>query len=139
MPQNVSNARLEGLTLAYSGAIGSFNLQGSYDYLDAKDVLSGKRLPQRAEHKASVAVGQRLGPWEWRTEVQVHGRRFNDESNLLAMGGYALVNLYAAYHVAPDWSVFARVNNLFDRDYVLIDSYATPGSNFFMGVRYSPK
>lgn len=139
IPKNVSNARLEGVTLAYSGALGSYNLQASYDYLDAKDVVTGKRLPQRAENKATISIGQRLGNWEWRTEAQANGRRFNDESNLLGMGGYALVNLYAAYHVSPDCSVFARVNNFFDRDYVLIDSYATSGASFFMGVRYSPK
>ena len=55
------------------------------------------------------------------------------------MGGYALTNLYGSYHFARDWSVFARVNNLFDRSYVLIDTYATPGRNAFVGIRYSPK
>ena len=55
------------------------------------------------------------------------------------LGGYSLTNLYGAYRFAKDWSVFARVNNLFDREYVLADTYATPGMNAFVGIRYSPK
>lgn len=139
MPTNVSNARLEGVTLAYSGGIGSYTFQASYDYLDAKDVATGKRLPQRAEHKALLSVGQRLGQWEWRAEAQGNARRFNDEANLVGMGGYGLFNLYGAYHFNAETSVFARLNNVFDREYVLIDTYATAGANFFMGLRYSPK
>ncbi len=139
MPTNVTNARLEGVTLAYSGALGSCNLQASYDYLDARDLLTGKRLPQRAEHKATVSVGQRLGQWEWRAEAQGNARRFNDEANLVGMGGYGLLNLYGAYHFNAETSVFTRLNNVFNREYVLIDTYATAGANFFMGFRYSPK
>ena len=139
MPTNVANARLEGVTLAYEGTAGSFKLQASYDYLDALNSDTGMKLPQRAAHKANAAIGQQLGKWEWRTEVQAAAHRFNDEANTLRMGGYALTNLYGSYHFARDWSVFARVNNLFDRSYVLIDTYATPGRNAFVGIRYSPK
>ncbi|MCK6391076.1 MAG: TonB-dependent receptor, partial [Azonexus sp.] len=125
MPTNVANARLEGVTLAYEGNVHGFNLQASYDYLDAINSDTGKQLPQRAAHKASAAIGQQLGAWEWRAEVQAAAHRFNDEANAVRMGGYALTNLYGSYRVARDWSVFARINNLFDRDYVLIDTYAT--------------
>ena len=53
--------------------------------------------------------------------------------------GYALTNVYGAYHFAKDWSVFASVNNVFDRDYEMAADYATPGTNGFVGIRYSPK
>lgn len=33
------------------------------------------------------------------------------------IGGYAVVNLSAAFQINPQWSVFARVNNVFDREY----------------------
>lgn len=33
------------------------------------------------------------------------------------IGGYTLVNLFASYLVQPEWKLFARVNNLFDREY----------------------
>ncbi len=41
--------------------------------------------------------------------------------------------------VNPDWSVLARWNNIAGKDYELARFYATPGSNFFVGVRYGMK
>lgn len=139
MPSNVSTARLEGATLAWQGSVGSFNLQASYDWLDAENRGNGKQLPRRARQAAKAAVGQQLGDWEWRAELFASGKRYDDEANRVDMGGYTLAHLYGAYHFARDWSVFARVNNLFDKHYTLTDGYATPGRNAFIGIRYSPK
>ena len=55
------------------------------------------------------------------------------------MAGYTLVNVYGAYQVAREWQVFARVNNLFNRDYILSHGFGTPGINTFIGVRYTPR
>ncbi len=138
-PVNVGNARLEGVTLAYEGQVGSFNLQANYNYLDPRDADTGLQLARRATNYGSASVGQLLGPWEWRVELVASDRRFDNAANTTKLAGYALTNLYGAYRFAADWSVFARVNNLFDRDYELASGYATPGTSAFVGVRYSPK
>lgn len=140
-PNNVGNARLEGFTLAYEGVVAGLNVQASYDYLDAKDADTGQRLARRAQNRAAAALGKSLGAWEWRIEQQISDDRIDYPYGEPAkkLSGYALTNLYGAYRVAKDWSVFARINNLFDREYVLADTYATPGMNAFVGIRYSPK
>ncbi|HSI42974.1 MAG TPA: TonB-dependent receptor [Methylotenera sp.] len=33
------------------------------------------------------------------------------------VSGYTLVNIFASYKFQPEWKLFARVNNLFDREY----------------------
>lgn len=140
-PSNVGSARLEGITLAYEGVLAGLNVQASYDYLDAKDLDTDLRLARRAQNRVAAAIGKTHGAWEWRVEEQVSDDRmdypFGQPDKKL--GGYSLTNLYGAYRFAKDWSVFARVNNLFDREYVLADTYATPGMNAFVGIRYSPK
>ena len=41
-----------------------------------------------------------------------------DESNELSkIDGFTLVNLRATYSLSPEFSIFARVTNLFDKDY----------------------
>jgi len=42
-----------------------------------------------------------------------------------------------AFH--PDWTVLARVTNLFDRDYQLVDWYNQPGREFGVNVRWRPR
>lgn len=140
-PSNVGSARLEGITLAYEGVLAGLNVQASYDYLDAKDLDTDLRLARRAQNRVAAAVGKIHGAWEWRVEEQVSDDRMDYPYGQPAkkLGGYSLTNLYGAYRFAKDWSVFARVNNLFDHEYVLADTYATPGMNAFVGIRYSPK
>ena len=103
------------------------------------DVRGNALLARRARNFGSLAVGQAVGPWDWRMEYQASGYRFDEARNNVKLDGYALLNLYGAYRFERDWSVFARVNNLFDRDYVVADGYATPGVNVFVGIRYAPK
>lgn len=138
-PVNVGKARLEGTTLAYEGQVGSFNLTANYNYLDPRDADTGRQLARRATNFGAASVGQQIGPWEWRVEMLASDRRFDNASNTRKLSGYAVTNLYGAYRFSGDWSVFARVNNVFDRDYELAADFATPGVNAFVGVRYSPK
>ena len=138
-PSNIGNARLEGTTLAYEGQVGSFKLGANHHYLDPRNADTGRQLARRATNFGSAAIGQLLGAWEWRVELQASDRRFDTDANTRKLSGYALTNLYGAYNFAKDWSVFARVNNLFDRNYELAADYATPSTNAFIGVRYSPK
>ena len=105
--------------MAYQGQIASINLQSNYNYLDPRDADTGRQLARRATNCGAASLGQQLGAWEWRVEMQASDRRFNDLTNTRKMGGYALTNLYGAYNLASGWSLFARVNNVFDRDYEL--------------------
>lgn len=139
-PTNIDSARLEGATLSWQGKLSSLDLQASYDWLDAIDRRNDRQLARRARHSASISVGQTLDRWDWRAEMQGSGKRYEySGATRVELAGYALTNLYAAYRFAPEWHIFARVNNLFDRDYILADTYATPGRNAFIGIRYSPK
>lgn len=138
-PVNVGKARLEGTTLAYDGQVGSFNLQANYNYLDPRDEVTGRQLARRATNYGGASLGQNIGPWEWRVELQASDRRFDNDANTTKLHGYAITNIYGAYTFAKDWSVFGRVNNLFDRNYELAADYATPATNAFIGIRYAPK
>jgi len=55
------------------------------------------------------------------------------------MHGYGLVNLTASYALDPEWSVKARWNNVFNREYELAQNFNTPGSNLFVALQYQPK
>ena len=52
---------------------------------------------------------------------------------------HTLFNLTASYRVTDGLSVFARANNVFDKKYVLVKDFATPGASLFVGVRYVMK
>jgi vitamin B12 transporter len=111
----------------------------NYDYLDPRNEDTGKLLPRRAKQYGTVAVGQQFAPFEWRVEMQASDYRYDNVANTRKLGGYAIFNLYGAYQLGSGWSAFARINNLFDRDYETAADYATTGINAFVGLRYTPK
>lgn len=137
IPENVARARLEGYTLAYTGQLAGWDLGASWDHVQAKNVQTGERLLKRARNQGTLSLGRQWAQWEGRVEVQGRGNRIDFGQK--PMAGYTLVNVYGAYQVAREWQVFARVNNLFNRDYVLSHGFGTPGINTFIGVRYTPR
>ncbi|MDP2821352.1 MAG: TonB-dependent receptor [Sulfuritalea sp.] len=138
-PINIGTAQLEGITLSYANRYGSFDVDGSFDHLNAKDASSGRQLGRRARSQARLGLGQTLADWQWRTELQAVGSRFDDDANLRHLGAYSLVNLQASRALNSDWSLFVRANNLFDKKYETAADFAMPGANLFVGLRYASR
>lgn len=138
-PVNVGKARLEGLTLSYASQYRHFDYDATLDHLDAKDSTNGKRLGRRARHSARFGLGQTLGDWQWRGEIQAVGSRFDDDANLKHLGGYSLVNLQASRALTDSLSLFARANNIFGKKYEIVADFATAGATIFVGLRYAPR
>ena len=67
------------------------------------------------------------------------GSRYDDAANLVRVGGYATLDLRFEYALHADWTVLARVTNLFDRDYQLVDWYNQPGREYGLSVRWQPR
>jgi vitamin B12 transporter len=133
---NVNKALLEGVSLGASTRFGSFILRGSLDFQNPKDETTGKQLQRRARKHGTLGVGYGAGATSAGAEVIFSGERFDDVNNNDRLGGYGLLNLYASYEFARNWSLFGRWNNVLDKNYELAKGYNTAGSNVFIGVRY---
>lgn len=49
---------------------------------------------------------------------------------------YTLLNLYASGKISKNFSLDAGVNNIFDRNYSLVEGYPEEGRNFFVTLRF---
>ena len=87
--------------------------------------------------------------WNFGIETSASAKRYNDENNNYKISGYSVTNLIADYKINNELALNLRLNNLFNRDYSLalntfdnsgsIIKYQTPGSSFFINLRYEPK
>ena len=139
LPYNIGKARLEGGTLSGKHRIGNLTLRASLDLQNPKDRETGNFLTHRARQHGSLGFDHVYGRLTWGGDVIASGMRYNDAANTQELGGYATVNLRADYRLEKDLSLFARVGNLFDKDYELKRDYETPGRTVFVGIRYQPK
>jgi len=140
-PQNLNRARIKGTELDYHGLFGGLLANAQLSLQDPVDEETGKLLPRRAREYGSVAIGNAAGRWRFGVEVTASGARFDSaaENPAKRMHGYTLINLSMSYALERDWSVRARWNNVFDRDYELAQHFNTPGSNVFVALQYQPR
>ncbi|HEX7634933.1 MAG TPA: TonB-dependent receptor [Noviherbaspirillum sp.] len=133
---NVNKTLLEGITLGAGSRIGNYTVRAALDLQNPRDETADRRLARRAREHGTVGLDYAVGALKAGGEAVFSGKRFDDAANRNAMGGYGIVNLHASYDFAPNWSLFGRWDNIFDKNYELARNYATPGSNLFVGVRY---
>lgn len=71
--------------------------------------------------------------------VQVNGEynssRYSTSYGTRA-GDYSLFNGLVSYHIWRWFSLEGGVNNIFDRNYALVEGYPEPGRNYFVNLRY---
>jgi vitamin B12 transporter len=133
---NVNRAVLSGLSLGAHTRLGAFDLRAAADFQDPRDETTGKKLIRRARRHAKLGIEYSTGQLVAGADVQLSDKRFDDVANRNALGGYGLLNMFATYRFAPDWSALVRWNNVADKRYELARNYATAGSQWFAGVRY---
>ncbi len=155
--QNVGVTRRQGLELGARKRLGPVVLSAHYSLVDATYrtgfaenspanstadasgaivVRRGDRIPGIPRHSMKLRVDVEAGPrWSggigalFASGVQARG----DENNLDANGrlpGYAVVNLDLRYRIDARLSLFARIDNVFDRRYA---NFGVLGENFFTG------
>ncbi len=133
---NVNRAELTGLSLGGSTRVGNLTYRASVDLQDPEDKTTGRLLPRRAKKHGTLGIDYDSGATRAGAEVILASHRFDNASNTNRLGGYGVMNLYASHDLGRNWSVFARWNNVFDKNYELARNYATEGSSGFIGVRY---
>ena len=136
---NVSRAQLEGVTVAGATRLAGVDLNASVDLQNPQDDTSGKRLARRAKRHANLNAAYTAGAFKGGAELDLSGERYDDAANRNRLGGYGLVNLFATYAIAGNWSALVRLNNIGDKRYETARFYATAGRTVFAGLRYGYK
>ncbi|RJF95221.1 TonB-dependent receptor family protein [Noviherbaspirillum saxi] len=158
--QNADRVERRGIEASWRNNLGSFSTQLAYTLLDARFkqsfsnangvVAAGNRLPGAPIHSLFTQLEYR--PAEGLTtalEMRLESKTYVDDLNSEAEPGYAVFNLRAAQEFragATRWTLFGRIDNVFDRDYagsVIVNDgnrrfyEPAPGRRFFIGLRAS--
>jgi vitamin B12 transporter len=139
--ENLDSARIKGLELGYQGSLAGSQANAHLTLQNPVDEATGQMLPRRAKEFGSLGLIKSSGSWTLGAEVVGSSARFDQAGEVegTRMHGYALLNLTATYALDREWSIRARWNNVFDREYELAQTFNTPGSNVFVAVQYQQK
>ena len=117
------------------------NFRADYTYTIAQDLITNKELARRPKNKATLQANWTpmdklhlsgtilyVGPWS-----DINPLTYAPQT----ASGYTTVNLAASYDVNAQTSVFAHVDNLFNRQYEDPLGFLRPGLGVYAGVRVS--
>ncbi|MBI5006703.1 MAG: TonB-dependent receptor [Nitrosomonadales bacterium] len=136
---NLNEARIEGAELSLNEQIGEAAVRLSVTRQNPRDANTGQILLRRARNFASLGVVKRYGALRVGGEWQYSGVRTDIDINTFArtrLAPYDVANLTAGYAMSEHLELSARVDNLFNRDYMLAHGYNTPGRTVFVGLSY---
>ncbi len=142
-PGNVEQARIRGLELTASVALGEWDLRGQLGWLDARNASTGfnhdKRLARRPTRSARFDLDREFGDWGFGVSAIGEAARWDDVSNSLRVGGYGTLDGRVSWRFAPAWTLQANVVNLFDKHYETSAWYVQPGREYALSLRWQPQ
>jgi vitamin B12 transporter len=159
--ENIGQAVLQGWSFTYGGKVYGLDVNASYDNQDTRDKATGNFLPYRPANFGSLTISKKKERWDFGGQMQASGSQQsnpgygNPYNNNITMGGYTLFNIFGSVNLIKDVSLFMRGNNIFNRQYstsangyaaapeyglpATANYYRSPGSNFFVGLRFDTR
>ena len=142
--QQVEKARIRGAELTGGLQVAGFDVSAQLSWTDPRNRTTdtpqyGHWLARRAQQTMRVDVDRRVGALRLGVTAQGVGERYDDAANSVRLGGYATLDVRAEYALGTDWSVLARVANVFDRSYETVAWYNQPGREYQLRLRYQPQ
>jgi vitamin B12 transporter len=133
---NIARVRIDGVELQGEARCGAYRLGGNATWQDARDADSGAPLLRRPDRKASAWLerafegGARLG-----LEAMAASSRPEFGGDL---PGYGLLALRGSLPLGETLVLDGRIENLLDRNYVLVRGFNTPGMTALLSLRWTP-
>jgi outer membrane receptor protein involved in Fe transport len=152
---NVGDTRRRGVELGVQTKLDRLTLIANYGFVDATyessftmnaqsnssantdgviNVNKGNRMPGIARQTLKLRGIYEVTPsWDIGSNLIAASGQYaqGDQNNQDSHGkipGYAVVNLDSHYQLSNQWTLFAKVNNLFDKDY---STYGVLGQNIY--------
>lgn len=135
--KNVDNVETRGLELScFLKPAEPLTVKANYTYTETQDKDDNKELDKRPKNQASLNLN-----WAFLEKGNINftatyvGHRWNESSNLNRMKQYVKADLYGSYKPLKDLQIFAKIENLFDKQYQEIRGYSTAGRSLYLGCK----
>ncbi len=140
MMENVSKASIDGFELTVTTEFFGWQFSANASFINPVDEKTGLMLPRRSKRNLNLSLDNTSGAFSYGASVTASSRRYNKTAEREELSGYGLMNIRAAWQFDKHWSLKAKVDNLFDKDYVLTKqggyNYKQPDRFVFTSIHY---
>ncbi|MDX4027801.1 TonB-dependent receptor plug domain-containing protein [Aliarcobacter skirrowii] len=136
------DSKFKGTEIAYKNEVyEDIFLNLSYTNLSAKD-SKDKKLQNRPTNKFNFGVDYYgLKDFHFNVNGEYIGTRYSPNSNWgdpdVKTGNYTIWNAVVDYDISKNFSTYLKLDNIFNKDYQIIDGYATSQRAAYLGIKAS--
>ena len=133
------DSKFKGTEIAYKNSIiEDVFINLSYTNLSAKD-SKDKKLQNRPSNKFNFGVDYYgLKDFHFNVNGEYIGARYSWGSpNSVKTGNYTIWNAVVDYDISKNFSTYLKLDNIFNKDYQIVDGYATSQRAAFVGLKAS--
>ncbi|KFN43615.1 TonB-dependent receptor domain-containing protein [Arenimonas oryziterrae] len=135
--ENVNRAAIDGAELDYHFEHGAFRLDGNATWQDARNALTDLPLLRRPDRKLSLSGSYRFSN---DAALGLDASAYSSRPDIGGdLPGYARFDLRGSLPLTAGWTLEARIENVFDREYQLLEGYNTPGRSGVVNLRWNGK
>jgi vitamin B12 transporter len=131
------DVEIQGIEVEYNSKLNDdFSMTSSYTWLDARN-SDDEVLRRRPKNTLNLALDY-YGVKNLHVGIngEYIGERYsNDNENGTQTGKYTVVNLVTNYSLNKNLSIYAKIENLFDKYYQVLDGYATAPLSAYAGIK----
>ncbi|WP_417616657.1 TonB-dependent receptor domain-containing protein [Oceanisphaera sp.] len=131
---------IRGAELVIKATTGPVHHTASYDYTNSKNIATARQLDRRAKRKFSWTGDMDIAEVNLFAQVLYVGERndkdFETFSKEITLPSYTIWNIGARYPLTQQLTLNGKINNLFDKDYKVVDGYDAPDMEFYVGADY---
>lgn len=135
---NIGKAKSTGVELNAATNLVGLDVRANLTWQDPKNRETDKQLLKRAKFFGSLNISKTMGAWYFGGDIQYNGSRDDYKSvvDTYNLNSYWLVNLNARYNINKNVSLYARIENLLNKDYETTYGYEQPGRGAYVGVNF---
>jgi vitamin B12 transporter len=137
--RNVDEARIEGIEASYEYDRAPWRARVEATFQDPRNLTTGEQLLRRARESVTASVSRAVGPVEVGVDVLAAGERKDfGFPEPVTLDSYVLTNLTARWQMTRTLAIIGRLENVFDVQYELADTFNTPDRGLYLSLRYAP-
>ena len=146
VPSNIDKAKIKGAEVSFTQQLNDFVWNLNYTYQEPENEtagLHGKQLFLKPKQIFNASADYTMDKWTVGASVHAEDKRYTNAANTDELGSFATVDTRVTYQATPEFSVQAKLANMFDKEYSTNYSNSTlynqDGRTAWVTLRYAMK
>ena len=135
---NIGRAHNRGVELGADGSAGPGTLGVDATFQNPRDDVAGTGLAKRARTNASVNYRLPILGWKTGAYARYTGKRLDSDPitfGSIYLPARTVVGLTTSHPLSTNWTIAAKLDNLFDNRTAEVAGYTTPGRSLLFTLR----